>query len=366
MKILLFSDLHLDRPFRRIGPGVGNRWRQALVDTLRDIVALADRLEVDALCSGGDLFEHDLVAPNTPVELQAAFASIDHIPVYLAPGNHDWFGGHSVYAQTAWSPNVEVFTTDSLEPRVLASGFNLWGAAHLKPAGTRGFLDIFQGVANREVNVALFHGSLRSWVDAEEKGKEPHAAFDLEQVEQAGFVHALLGHFHTPRHTEWHTYPGNPEPLGFGETGNRGAVLLEFSPDGTVSHTVHRLARTSVADLTVDVSGCATESDLRLRVGEALAAVEGIVRLRLVGEVDQGVRVEGSLLSDLGGHLDWLEVDPVGVSWSYPLDIIVNEATVRGEFVREVIEADLDEDVRRRVLITGLRALDRRTDLAVE
>lgn len=365
MRILLFADLHLDRPFRWVRPAVGNRWRRSLVETLHGITKLADDLEVDALCSGGDLYEHDLVAPGTPRELQEAFARIDHIPVLLAPGNHDWYGSQSIYARTTWSPNVHVFDQDSLGRFSLADGFNVWGGAHLKPAGTAGFLDRMAPLSDSDVNVAFFHGSLRSWFDQEEHGKEPHAAFELDQVEQVGFAHAMLGHFHTPNHTRLHTYPGNPEPLGFGETGARGAVLLEFDDDGGVTHTVHELGRTRVADIRVDVDGCVTHSELRLRVEAALNGLGGIVRVRLTGEVDEAVSVGGDVLRDLGDDLDALVIRTDEVTWSYPIESIAVESTVRGEFVREVLAGDLEEETRRRVLITGLRALDSRPDLEV-
>ena len=50
---------------------------------------------------------------------------------------------------------------------------------------------------------------------------------------------------------------------------------------------------------------------------------------------------------------------------AYDLDMISQEETVRGEFVREVIGQDLPEDDKRRILATGLRALDGREDLEV-
>jgi hypothetical protein len=52
---------------------------------------------------------------------------------------------------------------------------------------------------------------------------------------------------------------------------------------------------------------------------------------------------------------------------AYDIDALAGERTVRGQFVRDVRDAeDLSDEQRRRVLITGLRALDgRRQDLEV-
>jgi hypothetical protein len=44
---------------------------------------------------------------------------------------------------------------------------------------------------------------------------------------------------------------------------------------------------------------------------------------------------------------------------------VAREPTVRGQFVRDVLAAGLPSDEQRRVVITGLRALDGRADLEV-
>ena len=51
--------------------------------------------------------------------------------------------------------------------------------------------------------------------------------------------------------------------------------------------------------------------------------------------------------------------------YGYDLDTILAEPTVRGQFVRDAIAGIEDEDLRRRVIVTGLRALDGRSDLEV-
>ena len=50
---------------------------------------------------------------------------------------------------------------------------------------------------------------------------------------------------------------------------------------------------------------------------------------------------------------------------AYDFEAIAEDRTVRGQFVRDVNDADLSQDERRRVLTTGLRALEGRSDLEV-
>ena len=50
---------------------------------------------------------------------------------------------------------------------------------------------------------------------------------------------------------------------------------------------------------------------------------------------------------------------------AYDIEAIQEEPTVRGQFVRDVLNDGLSSDETRRVLITGLRALGGRDDLDV-
>src|SRR4051812_41046649 len=59
VKLVLFADLHLDAPFAWLGASqlAARRRRQALRDTLRNIVTLTRETKADALVCAGDLYE---------------------------------------------------------------------------------------------------------------------------------------------------------------------------------------------------------------------------------------------------------------------------------------------------------------------
>jgi hypothetical protein len=67
----------------------------------------------------------------------------------------------------------------------------------------------------------------------------------------------------------------------------------------------------------------------------------------------------------LQGRLDKLVLSLDQVRIAYDFEAIGREPTVRGEFVRNVMADDLEASERQRILVTGLRALDGRTDLEV-
>ena len=365
VKIVHFADLHLDSGFAWAGAdgAAARRRRQSLRDALHRITALARDVDAGALLCGGDLYEHDRVSPDTARFLQATFADLDPCPVYLAPGNHDWYGPQSLYALVDWSPNVHVFREPRLQPARLADGLTLWGAAHCAPANTANFFDGFTAHAPG-VHVALCHAAERSWLAEQGGAKQPHAPFDAGDIERAGLAHAFLGHYHRPRDAARHTYPGNPDPLAFGEEGERGAVVATIAADGAVTRERRVVASTAAHDLRLDISGCTSQQNVRDRLAQAQAGRHGVVRLTVEGELHPDVDLrEDDLRLTLLESFEGAQIRFGSLHAGYDVEEIGGEQTVRGQFVRDVLQAGLPEDETRRVLAAGLRALAGRTDL---
>ena len=366
MKIVHFSDLHLDSSFAWAGAtgGAARKRRQALRDTLVHIVELTREVNADALFCGGDLYEQEHFRPDTAEFLKDTFAGLAPLPVYIAPGNHDWYGPKSLYAQVAWSENVHLFREAVLRRVALNDSLWLWGAAHLGPANTGNFLEGFR-VEGSGNHIALFHGAERSWFGEQDSGKQPHAAFDASEIEAAGLAHAFLGHYHRPKDAAFHTYPGNPDPLAFGEDGERGAVVATIGPGGRVERARHRVAVTEAHDLELDVTGLTTLQQILDRLEEKASSLSGFVRLAVRGELAPSIDMTES---DLRGRLSNFEAVKImlgDLPPPYNLASIRQEPTVRGQFVRDVFDSELAEEEKRRVVVTGLRALAGRTDLEV-
>ncbi len=367
MKLILFGDLHLDAPFTWLlaNRAIHAQRRQALRETLSNIVELTKEEQADALLCSGDLFEHDRVSSDTAAFLQGVFEELHPTPVLIAPGNHDWFGSQSLYGLTQWSPNVRIFKHDRLESYELEPGLILWGAAHCAPTTTTTFLDGFStGSHSADVHLALMHASENSWWQDTGSEQGNHASFRAEQISEAGLRHALLGHLHTPKDALSYTYPGNPDPLTFGEKGDRGAVIVSVSQNGEMHRERRRVSVSEVHDIEVDASGCASREEVRERLQAGLSGIEGFVRASLHGEVAPSVELTADGLRVVSAGVDHLVTRTDRIRVGYDFDSIALESTVKGRFVRDVREAEgLCEKERARVLVTGLRALDGRSDL---
>lgn len=362
MKLLHFADLHLDAPFAWASPETARIRRRNRRETLTRIVRLAAEERADAILCAGDLFEHERVSPDTIEFLRASFAAAER-PVFLAPGNHDWLSPRSPYALAAWSPNVHLFTESRLVPVTLADGLTLWGASHRAPANTDPFFADFRPDRGG-VHLAVAHASERSALGWQESGKQPHAPFDAGELEAAGIAHAFLGHYHVPRDADRYTYPGNPDPLEFGEAGERGAVIAEVGPDGSLHRRRVAVGVSEVHDATVTLDGATHMDDVERAVAASREAYPGCLRVTLVGEVAPSLELDRRELARIAGAMPDLVIRVGAVASGYALDEIAQETTVRGQFARAAAGIE-DAELRRRVTLTGLRALEGRRDLEV-
>lgn len=263
---------------------------------------------------------------------------------------------------------MHIFDTDELQPITLADGLTLWGAAHRAPANTRGFLGDFR-VDRGGVHLGLFHGSARGSGDQPTE-KVPHAPFRAAQIRQSGLYHALLGHFHHPVDAPDHTYPGNPDPLTFGESWPGEAVLVTIADDGAITRRRLPTATSTVGDIDVDITGVTHAGQARQKVLDALTELSGHVRVTLHGalapDVDlRAADIDAACPANLEALVTRFGTLTVALTDDY--EQLATEQTVRGQFVRDVLAADtLSDDQRHRVLLTGLRALDERAgDLEV-
>ena len=302
MRLLVFADLHLDALFSWARADVARERRQNLRDTLDNVIRLADRVKADALLCGGDLYEQSRFTPDTQAFLQKRFNDCP-MPVFLAPGNHDWQGPDSIYARAGWAPHVTVFTEPVFRRHDLTDGFTLWGAAHCAPANTPGFFESGFRADGQGVHIALFHGTEMSYLADESSDKLPHAPFRLAQIMEAGFHHAFAGHFHTRRDVTGLSYPGNPDPISFGDIDRQGAVVADIDATGRLTIERHNVAVSAIHDLTLDVTGCDTFQEVRDRMTALTAELHGYARVTVTGEVSPSLDLHLDDLASITGEL---------------------------------------------------------------
>lgn len=228
MKLIHASDFHLDSPFQRLDPHRAAQRRRELRTLPARLAQLAEQEGAELMLLPGDLFDGQRVYPESVAALRDALGSLS-IPVFIAPGNHDFFHPRSPYAAGGWPDNVHIFSSSRWECVELPElGCVVHGRAFDSPHLEHSPLSGFQVPRDGRIHLLCLHGEL-----GREGRYGPISPADLRGC---GARYVALGHVHScsglQREGEvfW-AYPGCPEGRGFDELGDKGVLVVEVGPN---------------------------------------------------------------------------------------------------------------------------------------
>ena len=279
LKIIHGADFHLDSPFSGLSPERAAQRRSELRQLPQRLGQLAREKGADLVLLSGDLLDGEYVYRETAEALARALGSFP-CPVFIAPGNHDWWSERSLYAGMEWPEQVHIFHTSTPEGVELpALNCTVWGRAFLGPHEEQSPLSGLTIPKDGRLHLGCFHGDLAS--------QSQYGPITREEIAASGLDYLALGHIHQGSglqregQTFW-AYPGCPEGRGFDETGEKGVLYIEAEP-GCVSVQFVPLCQRKYEILSVDVTGAA---DLAVAIRRALPpdASEHIFRVLLTGE----------------------------------------------------------------------------------
>jgi DNA repair protein SbcD/Mre11 len=338
-RLLHFADLHLDRSFageHLYGIGAQRR-RDDLRAALTRILDRARQAECDLITCGGDLFDQDHITRETATFIVEALGSAGR-PVLIAPGHSDPALPSSPYRYLRWPANVTIATHDEL--RAYRYGpVSVWTAGASRPEPSRAPLREFARIEGG-INLLLLHASDMS---ALPQDVSSYAPIVPGQVQDCGFGHALLGHYHDGRTGPWITYPGSPEPLTWGEAGPHCVAMVSITDEGLIDVTLEPINQRRFAKERVDVSGMTSREQVReamlgLRAGSGLDGA--VVQAVLIGERSRSMDLDPEALAvECGEGFAYLEFRDQTTA-THDLSQVVQEFTSRGEFVRKLIDRD--------------------------
>ncbi|MBO8163366.1 MAG: DNA repair exonuclease [Brevibacillus sp.] len=282
------ADVHLDAPL----PSLADKYELRQYDfrkTMRRVRDLVVSRQVDFWLIAGDLLEYHGGTRSTAAFLQELFASVEPIPVCIAPGNHDPWMEDSFYRTLEWSPNVIFFTPEwgAYEFPEQSCVIYGWGfpQAHVYQSPLQSFPGKLTGYAH---HLMVLHATV-----GESAEHHPYAPVTLTELAATGVDYAALGHIHKPQRFQhpkrqgvFAAYPGSPEGLNFKESGERSVLLGRIDDGGKVSLEAVPVQSRQVRRLMVQLEGAETMEGVIARVDQALQAenLDDILLVELSGE----------------------------------------------------------------------------------
>lgn len=228
IKILHAADLHLDALFQGLPPDKAAQCRAAQRDLPLALAELAKEKGAGLVLLAGDLFDRVQASRDSTEALLKALSAIS-VPVFLTPGNHDYFTWDSPYYSMEFPENVHIFkesriqsvSLSGLSCRVYGAGFTQMDCPPL--------LGSFQREGNEQYHIMVLHGEVTG-------AESPYCPISRGQIAASNLDYLALGHVHARGEIRLGrtlcAWPGCPMGRGFDETGEKGAYLVTLDENG--------------------------------------------------------------------------------------------------------------------------------------
>ena len=227
MKILHSADWHLCSPLQGHTPEQTQLLRRELLQIPGKIAALCRREHCDMMLLSGDLFDGPYDTDTFRIFCNALQEAA--VPVFIAPGNHDFADMHSPWLTQRLPENVHVFTRPVVEAmdvpglncRVYGAGFTSMDCPSL--------LEDFQAQSDKTA-IGILHGDPT-------QASSPYNPITQAQVARSGFAYLALGHIHKGGSFEAGNtlcaWPGCPMGRGYDEQGEKGVLIVTVDATAT-------------------------------------------------------------------------------------------------------------------------------------
>ncbi|MFI3249548.1 MAG: metallophosphoesterase, partial [Eubacteriales bacterium] len=285
LKLIHAADFHIDGDFTALTPERARVRAGEQRHLLHLFQSAVVEREVDLVVIAGDLLHGSRVSLEM-VELVMETLRELPCPVFISPGNHDYYHDKSPYFMFKWPDNVHIFTSSLAtckEITVRDETVCIYGAAFTDSTKDTSPLANLQGAKDwSNYHIMVAHGE----VDGEKFG-----SMSTEEIIGCGMHYLALGHVHTRTAPQrlgntYYTYAGCAQGRNFAETEAKGVLYLEIERTGEANMAFIPLHSRQYHMVAVDISRQRdfTESLRKSLLGRYPGAKEEIFCIILKGE----------------------------------------------------------------------------------
>lgn len=345
IKILHAADFHLDSPFRGLPPEKAQAARRAQRELPHRLAELCRERKADLVLLAGDLFDRVQASRDSVDSLMEALSAMA-VPVFISPGNHDYFSWDSPYYSMKFPENVHIFSKTSFQSVALPSlSCRVYGAGYTG-IDCPGLLASFQREGTEQYHIMVLHGEVTG-------ADSPYCPIIRGQIAGSNLDYLALGHNHARGQVRLGrtlcAWPGCPMGRGFDEEGTKGAYLVTLSETGAEAAFLPLMQR-EYHILTVPAGLDAAASVLAALPGDAS---RDIYRVILTGESDE--LDFPALESVLAPHFYALDLrdrtTPKVDLWQSAADDSLEGHYFK--FLQQAAEEATDETIRRRLVLAA-------------
>lgn len=359
MKFVHIADMHFDTSFTTLTnkAGLGDIRRQDQRLAFKKIIDYIKENEIPYLFISGDFYEHEYIRLSTIEYINNLFTEIPGTQIFISPGNHDPYLKDSFYNKFYWSENVHIF--DSKMSIFETEDANIYGFGFDDFYYTNHEIETMEIKDRNKINILVAHGSL----NASETLEKEYNPMSQRMIENKGFDYVALGHIHKLYYNEEPNqrvvYPGSTVSLGFDELGQHGMIVgnvekgkieIAFVPVDNKEFVIKEVDVTNVLDL----------DELATIINNIDFAENTYYKISLVGRRDFEINLFKLNKLLINGNI--IKVKDY-TKLNYDLERISKENTLRGLFVKEILqkmeENPQDEEILQNALDIGFEILEK-------
>ena len=356
MKFVHIADMHLDSAFSNLSDKdiMGDLRRLEQRKVFKKIIEYIKENDIGYLFISGDLYEHKYIKQSSIEYINNLFKEIPETKIFIAAGNHDPKVKNSYYNKFNWNSNVKIF--DSFIEKVEESDCNIYGYSFDDFYCNNCGIEDFLVEQNGKPNILVIHGNL----DGVKKDDKPYNPISKKTLLEKGFDYVALGHIHKPDYENKKiVYPGSTISLGFDELGKHGMIVGELNQDLKLEFIPLDDEEFTISEINVDNLGSKEE------------LIEKINTLNINPNEYVEIILKGGRNFEIDKYdiLKYIQNDRIikikdETRLSRDLEKIANESTLRGLFVKEMLEKlenenDLEKkDILEKAVEIGLDALE--------
>lgn len=358
IKLIHFADLHLNAPLSsRVGWDTANKLRENKFKVIDRIVALANDKQADMILIAGDLFDDSFTDEKTFRFLEDRFSRTEAM-ILIACGNHDCLSKNRFYDSDFACSNVHIFGAEMEKVSLSAQNCDVYGRSFSGEVARESMLKGFHVDNPDALNLMVMHGDLQRQSD--------YNPIHTEDIAASGLDYLALGHIHNEKEIKregrtYYGYSGIPQPHSFKDSSAPSVNYIELSKEEFHAEQID-VSEFRFYRLRVSVSDCLASYDIQRAVLDAAAPFDkgkNLFEITLEGELPEGfhldIRQLEEELSDSFLHAELKNETRLAVNF----DALKREQTLRGEFVRLVMEDEtLTDEEKREIAECGIHAVN--------
>ena len=330
MKFVHIADIHFDSPYKNLAdkPEFGDIMRFEQRKSMKKIIEYIKQNNIPFLFISGDLYEQKYIRRSTIEYINNLFKEIPNTKIFISPGNHDPYIKNSYYNQFIWNQNVKIFT-ESAE-KVETEEADIYGCGFSDFYCQNSRIEEFNILNKNKINILVIHGS----VNASETLEKNYNPMSRRGLEEKGFDYVALGHIHKRDDNTNIVYPGSTVPLGFDELGEHGMIVGDISKEELKTKFI-KISEIEFEELEIDCTEIISQEELVEKINTLNLNQNKLYKIILIGKRNFEINTYNIFKYNLDERIIKIKDN---TKPNYDLKNMENETTLKGLFVKEMVE----------------------------